>query len=83
MVMLTAPNNRGFEKSARKLFVTGMFPLTTPAYMLLRLQDGGLDDIVLEDSDDEGDDRPALGYSTHDGDGKLSTICATEEQYKK
>jgi len=59
-----------------------MFPLTTPVYMLL-CWEGGLDDMVLDNSDDEGEDGPALGYSTHDGDSKLSTIRATHEQYKE
>ena len=71
-------------ESARDLFVTSMFPLTSPSHMLLRWQKGEMDveDTALADSDEEGGDcGPAL-YTTHEGDEIPALMHTTVEKYK-
>jgi len=80
--LLTGPNRR-YAQSARRLFTTSMFPLTSPTYMLLRWQRAELEDVALSDSDDDsGAVGPAL-YTVHDGDGVPSSRYTTHEDYKR
>jgi len=79
---LTTPN-RCYVQSARKLFTTGMFPLTSPMYMLLRWQRAELENTALSDSDDDsGAVGPAL-YTVHDSNSEPSTRYTTQEDYKR
>lgn len=80
---LTRPN-RCYMKSARDLFVTSMFPLTSPSHMILRWQSGEVEgeDTALADSDEEGGDCGPVMYTTNEGDGIPALMHTTIGRYK-